>query len=68
MMSLLNCFYEMSNLISLYIFTKKGVYLFFAGLGFLTTLFCFKSYDLMIEWTIKARRTKEHVDMGDYVV
>ena len=41
---------------------------FFQGIGFLTTLFNFTSYDKMLEWIIKARTSNGNVDMGPYVV
>jgi len=41
---------------------------FFQYLNMLTTLFNFKSFSKMIEWTILSRQTKENVDMEPYVV
>jgi len=41
---------------------------FFQYLNMLTTLFNFKSFSKMIEWTILSRQTKENVDMEPYVI
>jgi hypothetical protein len=40
---------------------------FFQYLNMLSTLFNFKSFDKMIEWTILSRQTKENVDMEPFV-
>ena len=41
---------------------------FFQYLNMLTTLFNFKSFSKMIEWTILSCQTKENIDMDPYVI
>jgi len=41
---------------------------FFAGINFLTTMFNFKSFNHMIEFILKSRKTNQNINMEPYVM
>jgi hypothetical protein len=41
---------------------------FFAGINFLTTMFNFKSFNHMIEFILRSRRSNQNINMEPYVM
>lgn len=41
---------------------------FFGGINLLTTMFNFKSFNHMIEFILRSRRSNENIDMEPYVI